>query len=86
MRSQVHRAEVAMSSTETIYVCKLCGKPDVSGRWDLDQCLRWIEDCMRWIGHVLHGEHIHWCAEWDGLPVDETTKEYECCHCFEEPV
>jgi len=41
----------------------------------------WIEDCQRWRGRVLDGEFAHWCHDWDGLPVDETTPEFECCSC-----
>lgn len=42
----------------------------------------WVEDCMRYRGKILAGEKAHWCADWDGLPVDETTPEFECCGCF----
>jgi hypothetical protein len=35
-------------------------------------------DCMRWRGKVLTGKFAHWCEEWDGLPVDETTPEWPC--------
>lgn len=45
----------------------------------------WIEDCMKWRGKVLKGEKAHWCYEWDGLPIDETTPEFESCLCFEPP-
>lgn len=43
----------------------------------------WKEDCMRYRGVVLTGEKSHWCYEWDGLPVDETTREFDCCTCWE---
>lgn len=43
----------------------------------------WIADCLKWRGELLNGYHAHWCAEWDGLPVDETTVEEfgygSCC-------
>jgi hypothetical protein len=42
----------------------------------------WEEDCMKWRGKVLTGKKAHWCCEWDFLPVDETTPEFECCLCF----
>lgn len=43
----------------------------------------WIDDCQRWRGRVLTGKYAHWCFDWDGLPVDETTQdEWECCTCF----
>ena len=46
----------------------------------------WIEDCIRWRGKVLTGKYCHWCYEWDGLPVDETCREFGCCNCFyDEP-
>jgi len=38
----------------------------------------WVADCIRWRGKVLEGEHGHWCEEWDGLPVDETCREWPC--------
>jgi len=43
----------------------------------------WDADCLRWRGRVLTGERAHWCFDWDGLPVDETTPEMACCHCFD---
>ena len=43
----------------------------------------WEEACMRWRGEVLTGKFAHYCWEWDGLPVDETCKEFEVCLCFE---
>lgn len=42
----------------------------------------WKEDCMRYRGKVLTGKFAHWCWDWDGLPVDETTREFECCGCY----
>ena len=45
----------------------------------------WKEDCLRWRGRVLTGKLAHWCFDWDLLPVDETTPEFDCCTCnFEE--
>lgn len=48
---------------------------------------QWIADCLHWRGKVLTGRFAHWCAEWDDLPVDETTLEWPCgCyHCGEPP-
>lgn len=38
----------------------------------------WASDCRHWRGRVLTGPGAHWCDEWDGLPVDETTPEWPC--------
>jgi hypothetical protein len=38
----------------------------------------WVDDCYRYRGGVLTGYHAHWCDDWDGLPVDETTGEWPC--------
>jgi hypothetical protein len=55
----------------------------VSTRWDEGRCWDWIADCMHWRGTVLHGQFMHWCNDWDGLPVDETTPdEFDCCYCW----
>lgn len=43
---------------------------------------QWEADCLHWRGRVLTGEHAHWCNEWDGLPIDETTPEWPCCCSF----
>lgn len=64
--------------------CPLCGAertPDLE-RWDEETALEWVEDCIRWRGEVLRGDHAHWCMDWDALPVDETTDEYRTCSCF----
>lgn len=48
----------------------------------------WIKDCQHWRRRTLTGRYAHWCFEWDGLPVDETTPEWPC-GCFEwdgEPI
>jgi len=42
----------------------------------------WFDDCKKWRGRVLEGYYRHWCFEWDELPVDETTPEFDCCLCF----
>lgn len=41
----------------------------------------WVTDCKRWIGITLTGKYAHWCFEWDGLPVDETSNEFASCSC-----
>jgi hypothetical protein len=38
----------------------------------------WVRDCLLWRKRVLTGKHAHWCDDWDGLPVDETTPEWPC--------
>lgn len=47
----------------------------------------WIDDCMRWYGKVLTGKKAHWCPDWDDLPIDADSSEFECCTCefIEEP-
>jgi hypothetical protein len=35
-------------------------------------------DCLHYRGEVLTGTYSHWCAEWDGLPIDETCYEWPC--------
>ena len=39
---------------------------------------QWERDCQHWRGRVLTGKSSHWCYEWDGLPIDETTPEWPC--------
>ncbi len=41
-----------------------------------------IAESLKWRGRVLTGRFAHWCADWDELPVDETTPEWESCRCF----
>jgi hypothetical protein len=38
----------------------------------------WEQDCLKWRGVVLTGEHKHWCSDWDFLPIDETCVEWPC--------
>lgn len=38
----------------------------------------WDADCRHWHGRVLTGRYKHWCAEWDGLPIDDTCPEWPC--------
>lgn len=63
--------------------CPLCGQ-DAGERMSEAEAFEWIAECLRWWGRVLHGHHMHYCFEWDFLPVDETVGEYVACHCFEE--
>jgi hypothetical protein len=56
--------------------------------WFWDCCplvvaCHWIVDCLRWRGRVLTGKKSHWCWDWDGLPVDETSDEFDCCGCWD---
>ena len=45
----------------------------------------WEDDCRTWRDTVLTGEFSHWCAEFDGLPVDETCDgEWDVCRCVDE--
>lgn len=46
-----------------------------------DRMIIWAKDCIHWRGRVLVGARAHWCWDWDGLPVDETTAEHETCTC-----
>lgn len=39
---------------------------------------QWETDCLRWRGKVLTGKYGHWCGDYDGLPVDETSQEWPC--------
>lgn len=41
----------------------------------------WVADSTKWRGSPLTGDWSHWCHAWDGLPVDETTPELNCCEC-----
>lgn len=43
----------------------------------------WVKDCMEYRGIVLTGHFSHWCYDWDGLPVDETSEEWPCS-CYSE--
>lgn len=37
------------------------------------------EDMLKWRGRKWLGPDAHWCNDWDGLPVDALTPEYDCC-------
>jgi hypothetical protein len=38
----------------------------------------WETICLQERGRVLTGKKRHYCMEWDGLPIDETTPEWPC--------
>jgi hypothetical protein len=42
------------------------------------------EECLAMYGELLTGGHKHFCWEWDGLPIDDTMDEFECCLCYKE--
>lgn len=44
----------------------------------LNPAEQWLADCKKWRGRQLTGQFGHYCEEWDGLPVDETTPEWPC--------
>ena len=46
--------------------------------WEAD----WKIECLKWQGKVLTGDKCHYCHSWDGLPIDETCDEFECCQCI----
>lgn len=31
----------------------------------------------------LTGKHKHYCMDWDGMAIDETCPEFECCTCID---
>lgn len=43
----------------------------------------WEEDCLAYRGEVLTGKRAHFCLDFDGLPVDDTTWEALVCHCYD---
>lgn len=47
--------------------------------------LSWSDECKRWRSRVLTGKYAHFCADWDFLPVDETTPEITGCACYSGP-
>ncbi len=50
--------------------------------WKADDVKAWVVECLRERGKVLTGENAHYCHEWDGLTVDETTPEWDSCLCY----
>lgn len=55
-------------------------------RWTPVTALTWVADCLEWRGHVLRGVAIHWCPEWDFLPMDETCDREWPCDCYPNTV
>jgi hypothetical protein len=43
---------------------------------------RFAADSYQWRGKILTGTYRHYCYDWDGLPVDETTPEWDSCTCW----
>lgn len=39
---------------------------------------RWTQDCEQWRGVILTGTYVHWCPNWNYLPMDETCPEWPC--------
>jgi hypothetical protein len=65
-----------------IDICRCCGHQMLESEWwSLENALFWVEDCMRWWGKVLTGDHMHWCYDWDALPIDESCREMDACTC-----
>lgn len=52
--------------------------PDISPAYYLQGITDWLEDCVKFQGRLLTGRFVHWCWDWDGLPIDETTHEWPC--------
>lgn len=46
------------------------------GRSVEEMSTEWIAGSKQERGHVLRGDYGHWCAEWDGLTVDESCDEF----------
>ncbi len=44
---------------------------------------QWEADCMKYRGRILTGKYSHWCFDWDGLPIDETTLNEWPCGCYD---
>ena len=42
----------------------------------------WDYDSYKFHGRILTGQYAHYCYDWDGLPLDETCREFETCSCF----
>lgn len=41
----------------------------------------WNSECIKYHGRVLKGKKRHYCYDWDGMPIDETCKEFDVCCC-----
>ncbi len=42
-----------------------------------------MADKLQKIFDNLKGKYKHYCLEWDGMPLDETSVDFHCCGCFE---
>lgn len=49
---------------------------------DGHQTLALRDEFFREHGRYSSGENLHYCYEWDGMAIDSTCKEFECCICF----
>jgi len=49
---------------------------------EINDTLEWATDCEFHHGRILSGEHAHYCADWDWMPIDETCPEFEACLCY----
>lgn len=49
--------------------------------WKPKPSVDWVEDCKRWHGRTLSGNYMHWCPDWDYLPIDDTCIEFTVCTC-----
>ena len=39
------------------------------------------KECIRWHGRNLTGKYVHYCSDWDYLPIDDTCVEFQSCTC-----
>ena len=42
------------------------------------------QDSIQIYGKPLQGKYKHFSVEWDFLPIDENSPEFEFCRCFAE--
>lgn len=44
----------------------------------------WELDCKQYYGRILDPSdtYAHWCNDWDDLPINSTSPEFESCTCF----
>ena len=65
--------------------CEKCGYSDNgSGDWAHACGPLWTnfdQDCLQIHGKVLKGKKAHYCPEFDYLPIDETSYEFQYCTC-----
>lgn len=41
----------------------------------------WEKETKRYYGRVIGGPDAHWCHEYDGLPINAFSVEYQNCLC-----